>query len=171
MEKDNYKKLIKESIEKIVVNAGVGKMATTQPTFEEKILPQIKKDLSLITGSYPQERKARKSIAGFKVRQGQIVGLRVTLRGNKMVDFFERLVKIVLPRVRDFWGVPLKKLDDNGNINLGFRDQYVFPEINPEESLFSFPLGVNIVSKAKNRKVAEEMFIKLGFPFSKKESK
>lgn len=170
MQEKDYKKLIKNNIEKIVVNAGIGKISLSQPNFESKILPQIKGDLSLITGSFPQERKARKSIAGFKLREGQIVGLKITLRGDKMVDFFEKLVKIVLPRVRDFSGIPKKKIDDRGTLNFGFRDQYVFPEINSEESIFTFPLGINIVPKEKKRKVAEDIYIKLGFPFAKEKT-
>jgi large subunit ribosomal protein L5 len=167
MKDKEFNNKIKESIEKIVINVGVGKMQTTQPNFEEKILPQIIKDVSLITSQCPQITRAKKSIAGFKLRQGQIVGLKVTLRGQKMIDFFNRLVKIVLPRVRDFNGIPQEKIDEQGSINLGLKDQYVFPEINPEESIISFPLGINIVSKIKDRKVALETYLSLGFPFKK----
>ncbi|MCS6788957.1 MAG: 50S ribosomal protein L5 [Patescibacteria group bacterium] len=165
MNEKDFQNKIKQTIEKIVVNVGIGKMANSNPNFESKILPQIIKDLSLITGQYPKITKAKKSIAGFKVREGQLVGLQVTLRNKKMIDFFSRLVKIVLPRVRDFSGIPLSKIDQNGSINIGLKDQYVFPEINPEESIIQFPLGINIVSKIKNRKVAEETYLNLGFPF------
>ncbi|MGC8776101.1 MAG: large ribosomal subunit protein uL5 [Minisyncoccia bacterium] len=167
MKEIDLKNKIKSGIEKIIVNVGVGKMNTTQSNFEEKILPQIIKDLSLITGQYPQITRAKKSIAGFKLRQGQIVGLKITLRNNKMVDFFNRLVKIVLPRVRDFSGVPKSKIDNHGSLNLGLKEQYAFPEINPEESIIVFPLGINIVSKFKDKKVAEEFYNSLGFPFKK----
>ncbi len=166
MEKD-YKKQIKNFLEKIVINIGIGKMANSTANFEEKVLPQIMKEVSIITGQYPQKTKAKQSIAGFKLRQGQIVGLKVTLRGNKMVDFFERLIKIVLPRVKDFRGIDKTKIDKGGSLNIGFRDQYMFPEINPEESMITFPLGVNIVPKNKDFKVAEETYLKLGFPFKK----
>lgn len=165
MNEKEFKNQIKGVIEKIVVNVGVGKMAVNQANFESKILPQIIKDISLITGQYPKITKAKKSIAGFKIREGQLVGLQVTLRNQKMVDFFSRLIKIVLPRVRDFSGIPLSKIDERGSINIGLKDQYVFPEINPEESIVQFSLGINIVSKIKNRKVAQEIYLKLGFPF------
>jgi large subunit ribosomal protein L5 len=167
MDNLNYKKQIKDFLEKIVINVGIGKMAVSSANFEEKILPQIMKELAIITGQFPQKTKARQSIAGFKLRQGQIVGLKVTLRGNKMVDFFERLVKIVLPRVKDFRGVDKEKIDEGGSLNLGFREQYVFPEINQEESIVTFPLGINIIPKHKNKKVAEQKYLELGFPFKK----
>lgn len=162
-----FQNKIRKNIEKIVVNIGIGKMANIQPNFESKILPQIIKDISLITGQYPKITKAKKSIAGFKVREGQLVGLQVTLRNKKMIDFFSRLIKIVLPRVRDFSGIPLSKIDEKGSINIGLKDQYVFPEINPEESIVQFPLGINIVSKIKNKEVAKEIYFQLGFPFKK----
>lgn len=164
MKNYNFQYKIKKFIEKVVVNAGVGKLATTTPSFEEKILPQIMKDISIIAGQYPKICRARKSISGFKLRENQIVGIMVTLRGKKMVDFLSRLIKIVLPRVRDFSGIPEKNIDNQGSLNLGFRDQYVFPEINPEESTINFSLGVNIVSKIKNREIAKDKYLKVGFP-------
>lgn len=150
-------------LEKVVINAGVGR-ASQQPGFEDKALVQIIKDLSMLCGQKPQIRRAKKSIAGFKSREGQIVGLRVTLRRQKMVDFFERLITIVLPRVRDFGGLDPNIVDKGGVLNAGFREQYVFPEIDPEESPFTFPLGVNIVPKEKDQKIALETFKKLGVP-------
>ncbi len=157
---------IAHSLEKIVVNAGVGR-ASGQPGFEEKALPQIQRDLSLVAGQLPQVRKARKSIAGFKMRQGQVVGVRVTLRGKRMVDFFERLTRIVLPRVRDFSGINADSIDAGGALHIGFREQFVFPEINPEESPFSFSLGINIVPKKKRREAAIEIYRKFGVPLKK----
>lgn len=154
-------------LEKIVLNAGVGRASTTQPNFEEKVLTQITKDLSAIAGQKPQVRRAKKSIAGFKMREGQIVGLRTTLRGRKMIDFFERMNSIVFPRVRDFNGLNVTNIDDHGILNIGFKEQYVFPEINPEESTFTFPLGVNVVPKAKNKTTALEEFRRLGVPMKK----
>jgi large subunit ribosomal protein L5 len=150
-------------LDKIVVNAGVGR-ASTQPNFEEKVLTQIMKDISAIAGQKPQIRRARKSIAAFKTREGQVVGLRVTLRRQKMVDFFERLVRIVLPRVRDFSGLDPMIVDKGGVLNIGFREQFVFPEINPEEAPFTFPLGVNLVPRAKSRAKALEAYQKFGVP-------
>lgn len=161
---NQFENKIKKIVDRVVVNAGIGKLVTTTPSFEEKILPQIMKDIGQITGQYPKICRAKKSIAGFKVRENQIVGVMVTLRGKKMVDFLSRLIKIVLPRVRDFSGIPDKNIDDGGSLNLGFRDQYVFPEINPEESTSAFSLGVNIVSKIKNKRLAKEEYLKVGFP-------
>lgn len=153
-------------LEKVVVNAGVGRLSN-QPSFEEKIMPDILKDLATITGQKPKICRARKSIAGFKIRQNQIVGLSVTLRRKKMVDFFERLINIVLPRVRDFAGIDLKSIDQKGILNVGLKEQFVFPEIDTDKSTFTFSLGINIVPKNKNRKSAEEIYRELGVPLKK----
>src|SRR5262249_35380045 len=102
-----------------------------------------------------------------KIREGQIVGLRATLRDRKMVDFFERLITIVMPRVHDFRGIALSSIDNGGTLNIGFREQVVFPEINPEESTFTFPLGVNIVPRIKDRERALAAYRKLGVPLQK----
>jgi large subunit ribosomal protein L5 len=154
---------IRAFLEKVVIDAGVGRLGQ-QPDFEEKGLPQVMKDIASITGQKPQVRRAKKSIAGFKLREGQIVGLRVTLRRGKMVDFFERLITIVLPRVRDFNGLENKAVDHGGTLNVGIREQLVFPEVAPEESPITFSLGVNIVPKKKDRAKAIESLEKLGVP-------
>lgn len=154
-----------KTIEKIVVNAGVGR-AGQQPGFEEKGLAQIMRDLELLAGQHPQIRRSKKSIAGFKMREGQIVGVRVTLRGAKMVDFFERLVRIVLPRVHDFRGVDLGSVDAGGTLNIGFREQFVFPEVNPEESPLIFSLGVNIVPRRKDKEAALMAYRAMGVPLT-----
>ncbi|MCR4328299.1 MAG: 50S ribosomal protein L5 [Patescibacteria group bacterium] len=154
-------------IEKIVVNAGVGRIGGQNQAFEEKILPQITRDIAAITGQKPEPRSARKSIAGFKVREGQVVGVRVTLRRAKMVDFFTKLVTIVLPRVRDFHGIDTGSVDEKGVLNMGVKEQIVFPEIDPETSTFSFSLGINIVPRKKNREEALEAFRALKVPFVK----
>jgi large subunit ribosomal protein L5 len=158
---------IQTFLEKAVIDAGVGRLGQ-QPNFEEKIMLQVMKDIATMTGQKPQIRRAKKSIAGFKVREGQVVGLRVTLRGARMVDFFERLITIVLPRVRDFGGLELKSVDDGGVLSLGVREQLVFPEIEPEQSPIAFSIGVSIVPKVKNQKKAMEEFKKLGVPMKKK---
>jgi large subunit ribosomal protein L5 len=155
----------RKMIEKIVVNAGVGRVGQ-QPGFEEKGLVQIMRDLELLVGQHPQVRKSKKSIAGFKMREGQIVGVRVTLRGQKMVDFFERLVRIVLPRVHDFRGVDLGCVDTGGALNIGFREQFVFPEVNPEDSPLTFSLGVNIVPRRKDKEAAIEAYRAMGVPLT-----
>jgi large subunit ribosomal protein L5 len=153
-------------VDKVIVNAGVGKLAQ-QPNFEDKVLPQVEKDLASLSGQKAQVTRAKKSIASFKTRQGQIIGLRITLRGQKMVDFLERLVRIVLPRVHDFRGLNEDSVDKGGVLNIGFKEQDVFPEINPEESQHAFSLGVNIVPKDKDRAKAIEAYKGLGFPFRK----
>lgn len=153
-------------IEKIVLNAGVGR-SSGQPGFEEKLLAQITRDLGLITGQKPQIRQARKSIAGFKLRQGQTVGLRVTLRRKKMIDFFERLIRIVLPRVRDFSGLSLTTIDDHGVLNIGIKEHTVFPEVDAEKSPVTFSLGINIVPKIKDRSKTIDIYRGLGVPLKK----
>ena len=157
---------IRALLEKAVVDAGVGRLGQ-QPNFEEKILPQVQRDIAAITGQRPQIRRAKESIAGFKIREGQIVGLRVTLRGSKMVDFFERLVTIVLPRVRDFNGLERSAVDQGGTLNVGVRDHLVFPEINPEDSPITFSLGASFVPKKKDHDAALETFLSLGVPLKK----
>lgn len=159
------RKEIAQFIEKIVIDAGIGRLSS-QPNFD-KTLAQIERDLALISGQKPQARPARKSIAGFKVREGQIVGLRVTLRRKRMVDFFERLIKIVLPRVRDFHGIKLGAVDQGGVLNIGLREQFVFPEVGAEQSPVTFSLGVSVVPKIRNREKAIEKYRALGVPLKK----
>lgn len=160
------RKDVRKFLEKIVVDAGVGRLSQT-PNFEDKALVQVMRDLSLMTGQKAQIRRSKKSIAGFKMREGQIVGLRVTLRRDKMVDFFERLISIVLPRVRDFNGLDPKIIDKAGVLNIGLREQGVFPEISPEQSPISFSLGIAIVPRIRNRAEAEQTFRALGVPLKK----
>ena len=121
-------------LEKIVVNTSFGKQAVSQADFEKKSLPEIKRELAQILGQVAQERPARKSIAGFKIREGMVVGLRATLRGKRMNDFLSRVVNIVLPRIRDFAGIRLTRVDHSGNLTFGIKEQTVFPEIVLEES-------------------------------------
>jgi large subunit ribosomal protein L5 len=160
------RKAMRAFIEKVVVDAGVGRLGQ-QPNFEEKILPQVLRDIAAITGQQPQLRKAKESIAGFKLRAGQIVGLRVTLRQEKAVDFFERLITIVLPRVRDFSGLEHSAIDQGGTLNVGVRDHLVFPEISPEKSPITFSIGVSVVPKIRNRVKAVETYAAFGVPMKK----
>lgn len=153
-------------LEKVVINVGTGRLSQ-QASFEDKLLPQITKDISAITGQKPHVRLSKKSIAGFKMREGAIVGVRVTLRAKKMVDFFERLVRIVLPRVRDFSGIQESAVDQGGVLNIGIREQYVFSEISPEISPLSFSFEAAIVPKHKNRQESLDKFRTFGVPFSK----
>ena len=167
---ENPRETIKRSFEKIVVNAGIGRMLR-EPHFEDKGFVEIKKELGALTGQAPQVRRLRKSLAGFTAREGEPVGLRITLRGAKMVDFFLRLVRIVMPRVRDFRGIDISNIDAQGVLNLGIREQSVFPEINAEESRTAFSLGVNIVPKKKNRDLTIELYRSLGVPLRSESQK
>src|SRR3989344_2633914 len=159
-------KNLKSKLEKIVVNSGVGRMSAL-PNFEEKILPDLVKEISTITGQKPSSRGAKKSIAGFKLRQGNIVGLMVTLRGKRMMAFLDRLNSIVLPRLRDFRGLNLKGIDQNGNLSIGLKEQLVFPEITPEHSKVNFGMQITVVTKDKSREKAIELYRELGIPLQK----
>jgi large subunit ribosomal protein L5 len=165
---NSRRKEIRGFLEKIVVDAGIGRMSQL-PNFEEKALVQVMKDLAAMTGQKAQFRRAKKSIAGFKIRENQIVGVRVTLRKERMVDFFERLITIVLPRVRDFRGINRTAIDSHGVLTVGVHDQFVFPEIEPEQSLVAFSFGASIVPKKKDEKRSWEEFMKLGVPMKKEE--
>lgn len=166
-EKFGYKNsLMVPRLKKIVVNVGVGRLSQ-QSNFEEKALPEIIKDLSLITGQKPAATKAKQSIAGFKTRAGQTVGLKTTLRSRRMYDFLDRLNSVAFPRVKDFRGVNLKNIDKNGNLTIGFKEHVVFPEINIETSKIDFGLEVSIVSNAKKREEAIELYRQLGIPLKK----
>ncbi len=153
-------------ITKIVINVGIGRLSQ-QSNFEDKILPEVVRNLSLISGQKPAIQKAKKSIAGFKLRAGQVNGLKTTLRRQRMQNFLERLIKMVFPRVRDFRGIDLKNIDGKGNLNIGLRDCMVFPEINTETSKVDFGLEISIVSNAKSRDEAIELYRKLGIPLKK----
>ena len=154
-----------QKIEKVVVNVGLGRMHS-EAHFEDKILPEIAKELALITGQKPSPRPARMSVAGFKVREGEIIGLKTTLRKKKMADFLARLINAALPRVKDFRGLDSKIIDENGNMNIGLRDKMVFPEIDPNESRLNFGLQITIVPKMINAKKENmfEFYKSLGMP-------
>lgn len=152
-------------LQKIVLNVGVGRLSQ-QPNFD-KLLPEIINDISLIAGQKPATAAAKKSIAGFKSREGQTVGLKATLRGSKMNDFLERMINIVFPRVKDFRGIDMKSVDKNGNLTIGIKEHAVFPEINFELLKVDFGVEVSIVSNAKTREEAIELYKLLGIPFKK----
>ena len=148
---------------KIVVNTGLG-IALTDP----KIHEQAKKAIAQITGQMPLKTLSRKSVAGFKLREGVAIGQKVTLRGERMYDFFEKFVQVALPRVRDFRGIQSKSIDPNGNLSIGLAEQTIFPEIKVEEVERPIPLSVTIVtSGTKNRDLARKLYEKFGIPFSK----
>ncbi len=153
---------------KVVVNCGIGKLRG-QSQFDEKVLPEIEKELAAITGQKPAERAATKSISTFKIREGEVVGLQVTLRKQRMMDFLAKVVSIVLPRVKDFRGLELSNVDHDGNLNFGFREQTVFPEINPERSRVSFGVQVTVVPRNKDREAAIALYRSLGVPLKHSE--
>ena len=154
-------------LEKIVVNMGVGKALTNQ-----KFLESALKDLTKITGQKPVVTKAKKSIAGFKLKAGQKIGCKVTLRRRRMYEFLDRLISIVIPRIRDFRGVSKKAFDAQGNYTLGIKDQSIFPEINLDTLEFNQGMNVTIVIKnSKNTKDSFALLKKLGMPFKKDNKK
>jgi len=152
------------SISKIVVSTGLGKMRQQNAQFEDKILPDIITEFGAIVGQKPAVRKAKKSVAGFKMRQGDIIGLVATLRGKRKDDFWVKLTEITLPRIRDFRGIAEGKVDEAGNLNLGFKDQFVFPEAIQETSKVNFGLEVTIVTEGMGRKEAIDFLREKGIP-------
>ncbi len=153
-------------IQKIVLNVGIGKFIKDQ-----KFVDSIKKDLANIAGQAPVETKARKSIAGFKVRENQVVGLMVTLRGQRMYAFLDKLINVALPRVKDFRGVNPKGFDGRGNYHLGLREQIVFPEVSTEALEHIFGLEVSIVTNARKDDPARALLKLMNFPFTSPEEK
>lgn len=164
MKKDRTNKHKKQDLEKIVISSGIGRLRQNNAQFDEKILPEISAEMALIAGQRPRITRARKSIAGFKVREGDIVGLQATLRRRRMRDFLSRFVNAVLPRVRDFRGIKLTNIDRKGILNVGVKDQLVFPEINPEVSKTPFGLQVTFVPKNRNREAAIDFYRESGVP-------
>lgn len=151
-----------KSLEKIVVNMGVGK-ALEDPKYLESAM----EDLAVITGQKPVSRSAKKAVSGFKVRAGDVVGLAVTLRGRRMEDFVKKLVGIVLPRLRDFRGLSHRSFDGHGNYSLGIPEHTVFPEIDPNKVSKIKSLEITIVTTAKNDEEGFKLLQTLGMPFEK----
>ena len=149
-------------LDKIVVNMGIGE-AVSNP----KLIDTAIAELAQITGQQPVARAARKSEAGFKLREGQKIGAKVTLRKEKMYEFLDRLISITLPRVRDFEGVSPKGFDGRGNYTLGLREQIVFPEIEIDKVDKIFGLGITIVSTAQNDEQGRALLKAYGMPFAK----
>jgi len=151
-------------IEKIVVNIGLNRGITEK---DPKYIEMAAKTISEITGQRPIENLAKKSIAGFKIRTSNTVGLSTILRSAKMYDFLEKLINITLPRVRDFRGISLKSIDQKGNLSIGFKEQIVFPEMDPEKIQRIHGLQVVITTTAKNREEGIELFKLFGIPLRK----
>jgi large subunit ribosomal protein L5 len=148
-------------IEKITLNMGVGEAKT-----EAKALDSAIEELTTIAGQRAQVRRARKSVAGFKIREGMPIGTRVTLRGDRMYEFLDRLVSIALPRIRDFRGLSPRSFDGRGNYSIGIREQLIFPEINYDDIAAIRGLDVAITTSAKTDEHALAMLRSLGLPFA-----
>jgi large subunit ribosomal protein L5 len=148
---------------KAVVSVGTGKMSKIDRKVNERVMDRLAK----ITGQKPALRSAKKSIASFKVREGEPVGVVVTLRGQKMYDFLDRLINVAFPRTKDFRGLNTSNVDSLGNMSIGLKEHTIFPEIRDEELKDVFSLGISIVTTAKGRDEAFAFFEHLGMPFKK----
>jgi large subunit ribosomal protein L5 len=163
MEKFNYKNEMEApKLEKIVINMGVG-----QAKENPKLLDEAMKDMAMISGQKPVITRAKKSIASFKIRQGMPIGCKVTLRGKRMYEFFDKLVNVALPRVRDFNGVSPKSFDGRGNFALGIKEQLVFPEISYDDVETVRGMDIIITTTAETDEEARELLRLLGMPFKK----
>jgi len=163
IEKFNYSSVMQApKIEKIVLNMGVGDATTNAKNLDEAVA-----ELGLISGQKPLITKAKKSIAGFRLREGMSIGAKVTLRGERMYDFLDKLVNVSLPRVRDFRGVSNKAFDGRGNYTLGVREQLIFPEINFDNVNRVRGLDIVIVTTAQSDEESRELLAQLGMPFAK----
>ena len=146
-------------LDKIVINTGIGRFQ------EEKDRELIMRNLELLAGQKTTARQAKKSIAGLKIRQGAVVGYKVTLRRGRMKDFLQKLVNVALPRMRDFQGIDALSVDEKGNLTIGVPEYIIFPEIVGEETRIIFGLEITLVPKAKNREEAIELYKALQIPF------
>ena len=163
MKKFEYKSIMNvPKLEKIVINIGVG-----DATVDSKRLDEAVEELAVITGQHPVITKAKKSIATFKLREGQAIGCKVTLRGLRMYEFMDKLVSISLPRVRDFRGVNKNAFDGRGNYTLGIKEQLIFPEINFDKVSKVRGMDIVIVTTAKSDEEAYALLKELGMPFSR----
>lgn len=147
-------------LQKIVLNMGVGKALQ-----EKSRMEQAAEQLGQIAGQRPQITKSRQAVSGFRLRQGNEIGCRVTLRGKRMYEFLDRLINLALPRIRDFRGVNPRSFDGNGNFSMGLTEQAVFPEINPDKITFTQGLDVTIVTSISKDDEARELLRAFGMPF------
>lgn len=163
MNKYNYKSIMEvPKLDKVVINMGVGDGASNA-----KLLDAAVSDLAKISGQKPVVTKAKKSIAGFKIREGQKIGCKVTLRGENMYNFVDKLISISLPQVRDFRGVSPKSFDGRGNYTLGIKEQLIFSEINYDEVVKVRGMDIVFVTTAKTNEEAYDLLNELGIPFRK----
>jgi large subunit ribosomal protein L5 len=147
---------------KVVVNVGAG-----EAVVNKNVIDKIVEQLTLITGQKPVITKARKSISAFKVRKGMPLGVKVTLRGKRMYEFLEKMIRIVIPRIRDFRGIPETCVDQHGNFNIGFSEQTLFPEIEYDKIDKVRGLEVTVVTNARTNEKGRKLFEVLGIPFKK----
>ncbi|KOP31606.1 50S ribosomal protein L5 [Exiguobacterium acetylicum] len=163
MEKFNYSSVMQApKVDKIVINMGVGDAVTNS-----KALDMAVEELQLLTGQKPLITKAKKSIAGFKLREGMPIGAKVTLRGERMYEFLDKLINVSLPRVRDFRGVSKKSFDGRGNYTLGVKEQLIFPEIDYDRVSKVRGMDIVIVTTANTDEESRELLTSLGMPFQK----
>ncbi len=163
VEKFNYKSVMEvPRIDKIIINMGVGDAVQNS-----KVLDNAVEELALITGQKPIITYAKKSIAGFRLREGMPIGTKATLRGERMYDFIQKLVDVALPRVRDFRGISNKAFDGRGNYTLGVKEQLIFPEINYDDVGKIRGMDISIVTTAQTDEEARELLTQLGMPFKK----
>jgi large subunit ribosomal protein L5 len=149
-------------ITKVTVNTGFGRIHK-----DDKAIEKIERDLGMLTGQKPSGRTVRKSIASFKIREGVVVGYAVTLRGARMWDFLDRMISLALPFSKDFRGIDLSNVDQNGNLNLGIKEHSIFPEVNLETVKDIFGLQVTVTTTAKDRTKGIALLRALGFPLKK----
>jgi len=146
-------------VKKVVINSGIGGILK-----DGKAIERVEKDLATLAGQKPVPREAKKSIAGFKVREGMTIAYSVTLRGKRMYDFMDRLISIALPRSKDFRGIDPKNFDGDGNLNMGLKEHSIFPEIHYESLKDIFGLQVTVSTTAKNREKGMKLLKLMGFP-------
>ena len=153
-------------VEKVVVNTSVGSQSDVKQALDD-----AKMELALITGQRPAETRSKKSISNFKLRKDQAIGAKVTLRGERMYEFMERLIKAALPRIRDFRGIPPKGLDGHGNYTLGVSDQSIFPEVELDKIKRNIGFDVTIVTTAQTDEEAKSLLSEMGMPFTDRAKK
>ena len=149
-------------VTKVTINTGIGKLIK-----DDAAVKKVERDLALLSGQKPVVRAAKKSISSFKVREGMPVGMSVTLRGRRMYDFLDRLIALALPMSKDFRGIDPKNVDRDGNLNLGIKEQTIFPEVTYETLKDIFGLQVTVTTNAKNHERGMALLRHLGFPFKK----
>jgi len=169
MEKFGYKnRMAVPKIEKVTINTSFGRLIAGKTSEEaKKIYEQILQDLALISGQKPIITKAKKSISGFKIKENQPIGAKVTLRRKRMYDFLERLIHIAFPRSRDFQGISPDSFDGRGNLTVGIKEHIVFPEISPEKVRHSFGLEITITTTCEKKEEGIELLRLMGFPIRK----